>query len=95
VDPNGRLATTRNGRRGGDMASASAVTTRTLPNPASRTLAHSASRGSHSTATTRPALRASASVSTPLPAPISTTRSPAPTPACSTSSAASRPPTAP
>ncbi len=85
VRSKGRLATTRNGSRGGTNAAASPSMTSTLRQ---RPRSLGASAGSSSTATTRPATRASSAVRRPLPAPTSTTRSSAPTPAARTSSAA-------
>ena len=90
VIPNGMFPNARNGARGSRTSRASPskmVTSGRSPNRARR---RAASRGSSSTAITRPAREARASVSRPVPAPISSTRSVDEMPARSTSSAARR-----
>lgn len=85
--PKGGLATTRKGWRGSRSCEASAWTTPTGI-PTNRRRSALALAGCNSTATTRAPVRTSASVSTPSPAPMSTTRSPGRTPAARTNWAA-------
>ena len=90
VIANGMLPNTRNDSPGSGHDRASPSTTRTAGSNANEDLSPRASRGSSSIAMTLRARPASAAVSAPPPAPISTIRSSRSTCACRTSSAASR-----
>jgi hypothetical protein len=86
---NGGLATTRKGRRGNRRSAPSACTTMTLPwlNSRRRSVARV---GCNSKSMTRAPRSTSGRVSTPVPAPTSSTRSPDVMPASSTSFSAHR-----